>query len=42
MAEATRTFNNISDAPKVGALIKPHVAALPGSRGSSKWHCGSE
>lgn len=28
MAEATRTFNKISDAPKVGALIKPHVAAL--------------
>jgi hypothetical protein len=28
MAEATKSFNNISDAGKVGALIKPHVAAL--------------
>jgi hypothetical protein len=28
MAEATRSFNNINDANKVGALIKPHAAAL--------------
>lgn len=28
MAYATRSFNNISDAGKVGALIKPHAAAL--------------
>lgn len=28
MAEATRSFNNISDAGKVGALIKPHVGAM--------------
>ena len=28
MADATRSFNNIGDAAKVGALIKPHVAAI--------------
>jgi hypothetical protein len=28
MAYATRSFNNISDAGKVGALIKPHAAAV--------------
>src|SRR5205807_1281972 len=28
MADATRSFNNISDAGKVGALIKPNVAAV--------------
>ena len=28
MAEATRSFNNINDANKIGALIKPHAAAL--------------
>ena len=28
MADATRSFTNISDVAKVGALIKPHVAAI--------------
>ena len=28
MADATRSFSNISDAAKVGALIKPNVAAI--------------
>lgn len=28
MAYATRGFNNVSDAGKIGALIKPHAAAL--------------
>ena len=28
MADATRSFSNIGDAAKVGALIKPHVAAV--------------
>ena len=28
MADATRSFNNISDAAKVGALMKPHLAAI--------------
>ena len=28
MADATRSFNNISDTSKIGALIKPHAAAL--------------
>ena len=28
MAEATRDFTNISDAAKIGALIKPYVMAL--------------
>ena len=28
MADATRSFTNISDVAKVGALIKPHVAAV--------------
>jgi hypothetical protein len=28
MADATRSFNNIGDARKVGALVKPHAAAL--------------
>jgi hypothetical protein len=31
MADATRGFNNISDASKVGALIKPHAAAVQGA-----------
>jgi len=31
MAEATQSFNNISDVSKVGALIKPHAAALQGA-----------
>ena len=28
MADATRSFSNISDAGKIGALIKPHAAAV--------------
>ena len=28
MADATRSFTNIGDAGKIGALIKPHVAAI--------------
>ena len=28
MASATRSFSNISDASKVGAMMKPHVAAV--------------
>jgi hypothetical protein len=28
MADATRSFNNISDASKIGALIKPNAAAV--------------
>jgi hypothetical protein len=31
MADATRSFSNINDASKVGALIKPHADALQGA-----------
>jgi hypothetical protein len=31
MAEATRSFSDINDASKVGALIKPHADALKGA-----------